>query len=103
MVINAGGSVEHNPCHVYGSVQSRIDRIIEPNYPMDARDQGATGSVRIKITLDATGSITGTSLLQSSGSSPLDRAALYAARQTTYHPTRFCARTKAVRISTWRI
>lgn len=66
-----------------------IDRFVQPYYPPAAREQSATGSVHIKITLDATGAVRGTSVLQSSGSPQLDGAALYAAKRTTYHPTRF--------------
>jgi TonB family protein len=40
----------------------------------------------VKVDLDATGSVTGVSVYQSSGSSLLDGAALGAARQTNYRP-----------------
>ncbi|MDP9112028.1 MAG: TonB family protein, partial [Candidatus Eremiobacteraeota bacterium] len=52
--------------------------------PLEARQQGATGTVQVKVSLDADGAIGGASIYRSSGWAVLDQAALRAARDSTY-------------------
>jgi protein TonB len=59
-------------------------RPVEPDYPEIARQQGATGTVQVKVQLSATGSVTGVSVYKSSGNQALDQEALKAARASQY-------------------
>jgi protein TonB len=59
---------------------------VTPEYPDFARQQGATGSVEVKVTLDATGSVTGTEIYQSAHNASLDQAAIAAAKASKYQP-----------------
>jgi TonB family protein len=61
-------------------------RRVEPDYPDLARQQGAVGTVQVKVSLSATGSVVSTSVYKSSGNGALDRAALAAARVSSYSP-----------------
>jgi protein TonB len=57
-----------------------------PEVPEDAQAQGYTGTAKVKVDLDASGNVTGTSIYTSTGSMELDRAALAAARASRYAP-----------------
>jgi len=71
-------------------VQPHVDAAttnpVVPETPETAREQGATGSVQVKVSLSATGSVLATTVYKSSGSPLLDEAALRAARQSSYAP-----------------
>lgn len=61
--------------------------------PTIAAEQNVTGITSVRVALDASGRLTSTSVLESSGNRWLDRAALQAARSSTYHAeSRDCAR-----------
>ncbi len=57
---------------------------ISPQAPPDVQNTAATA--KIKVDLDASGSVVGTSVYASTGSAQLDRAALDAARESRYAP-----------------
>ncbi|WMJ69659.1 energy transducer TonB [Stenotrophomonas sp. 24(2023)] len=57
-----------------------------PEYPPAALRRGETGSVVVRVDVDAGGQPTGTTLVQRSGSRDLDRAALDAVRQWRFTP-----------------
>lgn len=59
---------------------------VEPDYPDQAREQGAEGTVRVKVTLDASGNAVDFSVFKSSGNAALDQSAMKAARATQYTP-----------------
>ena len=59
---------------------------VEPDYPDVAREQGATGTTQVKVTLDAVGSVTEATVYKSAGNPSLDQAAVKAARATAYVP-----------------
>jgi len=59
---------------------------VEPDYPEIARNQGAVGTVQVKVTLDANGNGVDFAIYKSSGNASLDQAALKAARATQYTP-----------------
>jgi periplasmic protein TonB len=61
-------------------------RPVEPDYPDLARQQGAVGTVQVKVSLTPTGSVVSTSVYKSSGNALLDKAALAAARASSYAP-----------------
>jgi protein TonB len=64
-------------------------KALDPQTPEEsdaAREQGLIGTVKVKVDLDSSGSVVGTSIYASSGSMDLDNAALAAARQTRYAP-----------------
>jgi protein TonB len=58
----------------------------EADYPEIARQQGAVGSVTVKVNLTATGSVVSLNLYKSSGFGSLDQEALKAARNSRYSP-----------------
>jgi len=59
---------------------------VEPDYPSISREQGAEGTVRVKVTLDANGNAVDFSIYKSSGNAALDQSALNAAKATHYTP-----------------
>ena len=56
-----------------------------PDVPDDERD-GFSGIAKVKVDLDASGAVVGTSIYESTGNMQLDRAALIAARESRYAP-----------------
>ncbi|MGP6191416.1 MAG: energy transducer TonB [Vulcanimicrobiaceae bacterium] len=65
-------------------VDATVTRPVEPDYPDIARQQGATGTVQVKVTLTASGSVAGASVYKSSGNVALDGAAVKAAQESSY-------------------
>jgi len=63
-------------------------RAIEPDYPQSAIRERATGSVQVKVTVDATGSVLTATIYKSSRNVALDSAAVAAARASSYAPAR---------------
>jgi protein TonB len=59
---------------------------VTPDTPEMAKQQGATGSVSVKVSLSPTGGVTGATIYKSSGNSLLDNAAVQAAKESTYAP-----------------
>ncbi|GAC1306151.1 MAG: hypothetical protein NVSMB21_08590 [Vulcanimicrobiaceae bacterium] len=59
---------------------------VEPDYPDIARQQGAVGTAKIKVSLDAAGHVLDVALAKSSGNASLDQSALKAARASTFAP-----------------
>jgi TonB family protein len=55
-------------------------------YPDIAREQGAVGTTLVKVTLDANGNVTDTSVYKSAGNAALDQSAIKAAKATSYTP-----------------
>ena len=66
----------------------------EPEYPDAAREANIEGRVRVELTLDATGRVTGARVLQGLGHG-LDEAALDAARGARFEPATRCGRAVA--------
>jgi protein TonB len=67
-------------------VTARFIKQVQPEYPQEAIDAGAQGTVVILVTIGPDGSATDIRVSQSSGSAALDRAALQAAKQSTFAP-----------------
>jgi protein TonB len=59
---------------------------VTPDTPEMAKQQGATGTVQVKVSLSPTGSIVSATVYKSSGFPSLDQAALQAAKQSAYAP-----------------
>jgi len=59
---------------------------VEPEFPTTMRERGATGTTEIEVALDAAGTPIELEIHRSSGFEILDRAALAAARATSYTP-----------------
>ncbi len=57
-----------------------------PYYPDIARQQGATGTVFIRVDVDRTGAPIAANVYKSSGNATLDQAGMSAARRTAYLP-----------------
>ncbi len=73
-------------CAVPNAPAAIRGQAVEPDYPDIARQQGATGTANVKVTLDSTGGVQTTSIYKSAGNAALDQAALKAAQQTAYTP-----------------
>ena len=58
----------------------------EPIYPESLRQKNVSGNVRVQITVDTSGSVSGVSILDSSGYDAMDQAAVAAAWQYRYSP-----------------
>jgi TonB family protein len=56
-----------------------------PEVPDDVRD-GFIGTAKVRVDLDAAGKVVGASIYESTGSVPLDQAAIAAARESRYAP-----------------
>ncbi len=63
-----------------------VIRAAHPDYPSIAEQRGDGGVVYVKVDLTPTGSISGTSIAQSSGNPFLDDAALEAAARSEFQP-----------------
>jgi TonB family protein len=66
-----------------------------PVYPTDARALHATGVTTVRVDLDETSAVVGTSVVHSSGYASLDRAAQEAALKSTYNTESFACRSIA--------
>ncbi|GAC1420297.1 MAG: hypothetical protein NVSMB5_12670 [Candidatus Velthaea sp.] len=58
----------------------------QADFPEIARNMGATGTTYVKVDLAANGGVVNTSIFQTSGNAFLDRAALVAARRSSFRP-----------------
>ena len=67
-------------------VDATVIKPVEPDYPDIARQQGATGTVHVKVTLSTGGDVTAASVYKSSGNPALDEAAVKAAQGSSYSP-----------------
>ena len=68
------------------SVDIRSKNSQPPRYPREAVSAGASGTVTVRVDVEADGGIRHIALSDSSGSAALDRAALEAAANWTYRP-----------------
>ena len=57
-----------------------------PDIPLQARTEGTSGTALVNVQLDASGSVTGTTVTQSTGNSSLDLVAVGMARDARYSP-----------------
>ncbi len=69
-------------------VPAALAQKVVPQMPEMAVEQGAAGTVAVKVSLSENGSVLGTSLDRTSGNASLDQEAIKAARQSTYYPAR---------------
>lgn len=81
-------------------VAPRILNKVEPTYPEDARQDGFTGSVGVKIEVMENGRTGDVQLQRSSGRSSLDEAALAAVRKWRFVPAEEVDTGRAVRCYT---
>jgi protein TonB len=72
-------------------VKPRPRSVPQPPYPDRAREARVEGKVRVEVKLDATGAVTGVSLLQGLGHG-LDEASLDAARRARFDPATRCGK-----------
>ena len=49
-------------------------KVVKPSYPREPRKEGVEGAVKLRVRLTSDGSVTGSSVIKSSGSSSLDTA-----------------------------
>lgn len=77
------------PACAVANADGRVIRQITPDYPDSARDLNiGPVTVTMKVTIGPSGALEGVALLHSSGNTDIDKAALDAARQSTYAPRR---------------
>ena len=66
----------------------RLTRFVEAVYPAEALRRGESATVRLQIDIDDGGHVTGVSVVESSGVSAFDEAAVVAAREFEFEPAR---------------
>lgn len=69
----------------------KVVTITQPDYTADARDARIAGKVRVEVTVDATGKVASSRVLEGLGYG-LDEAALAAARAATFEPGTKCGK-----------
>jgi protein TonB len=79
-------SAPPKPACAQPNVEPTPKSLVQPDYPEIAREQGASGTAKVQVTLDAQGNVLSASINQSSGSPVLDKAALEAAKASTFFP-----------------
>jgi protein TonB len=57
-----------------------------PDIPLQARAEGTSGTALVSVQLDASGTVTGATVTQSTGNSSLDLVAVGMARDARYSP-----------------
>lgn len=65
---------------------------VQADLPPQARAVRATGTTIVRVDLDETSSVVGSTVIRSSGYAPLDRAALAAAQKSSYRTESFACR-----------
>ena len=81
---NGGSTPTATPCTT-PDVVPQVLRLAQPDTPPLAQQQGITGDVVVRVTLDGSGTATAAQV-QQSPSAILNNAALSAARASTYQP-----------------
>ena len=74
------------PSCAHPNVAAHVTHVVPPDVPQDLA-QAIQSTASIAVTLSAAGSVLGTSVYSSAGLFPLDRAAMAAARASTYTPS----------------
>jgi len=83
----AGGAASRSPAAApTGFIPPRPLAEILPTYPLSARRSGFEGVVKVTAMVDASGNVTGTEVLTSSGHASLDQAVLEAVRRALFSP-----------------
>ena len=75
----------HNACAVPNTDVQTV-HAAEPSYSDIAREQGAVGTPKVKVSPDASGNILDATIAKSAGNAALDASALAAARASTFAP-----------------
>lgn len=78
----SGGGASAPACTVADRAPQIVNQV-QPDVPPMAQQQGITGDVVVRVTVDASGAVTN-AVIQSSPSAILNAAALAAARASTY-------------------
>jgi protein TonB len=68
------------------NIEAKTINAVSPDRTASGFDAGTNATAMIKVDLDADGRVTGVSVYASTGSMELDRAAMDAARESTYAP-----------------
>lgn len=79
-------TVEPGPACSEPNVEAKTITAVSPERTPSDLDSGTNATAMIKVDLDASGSVVGVSVYASTGSMELDRAAMDAARESTYAP-----------------
>jgi protein TonB len=89
-VATPGSPATPTPSPKPACAQPHVDAVVtrpaDPEYPELARQQGVTGVTQVRVTLTETGGVSDAEVYKSSGNALLDRAAVTAAKQSSYAP-----------------
>jgi protein TonB len=89
-VATPGSPATPSPTPKPACAQPHVDAIVtraaDPEYPELARQQGVTGVTQVRVTLTETGGVSDAEVYKSSGNPLLDRAAVTAAKESSYSP-----------------
>jgi TonB family protein len=64
----------------------KVVKLVQPAYPEPARKAGVEGVVTVEVVIGVTGTVLDGSIVKSSGNDFLDKAALVAAKGSTFEP-----------------
>jgi TonB family protein len=90
--------VEAPPVQSDAPVPPELSQFVEAEYPAEARDQGLTAAVDLRLTIDAEGNVTDVAVVQAAGHG-FDEAATEAAKQFKFKPATRAGRPIASRIT----
>ena len=85
-VVVAAAPTPTKPACANPNVPATATQKVTPDMPDIARQMGASGTAQIKVTLDANGNVTDTTVYASTHNKALDNAAMQAAKQSKYAP-----------------
>ncbi|MEM6836677.1 MAG: TonB family protein [Cyanobacteria bacterium P01_C01_bin.120] len=69
-----------------GSRTIACQNCVEPQYPQSALEAGFEGAPRVQVDINPDGSVRNVTLVESSGNAEVDRAAIQAARNSSFQP-----------------
>lgn len=69
-----------------GSRTVACQNCAKPQYPQSALDAGVEGTPRVQVDINPDGTVRSVTLVQSSGNAAIDRAAIQAARSSSFQP-----------------
>lgn len=87
----SGGTTEGPAACDEPMVKAKPSGFVQPQYTDDARSAGVEGRVRLRIQIDASGNVSGVSVLSGLGHG-LDQAAMSAARRMHFSPATQCGK-----------
>jgi TonB family protein len=77
----------------------KVVNLVQPEYPEPARKAGVEGMVTVEVVVGVTGTVLEGNVIKSSGNDFLDKAALAAARGSTFEPGKMSGRPTEMKVT----